>query len=206
MSLSFVQTAASVVAKTEYGCRRSVSVDGNEWIVVPHLDSLFAERSRMRSLTPLTVFVVAILTSQIRTTADEASPVPPSQDKISTVSSKSVSAQQYANNGFDQFRQEPNLGAGSSPGFGFKHFPFSMHMFTTWHRPKASTLTKCQRCAPESFRPRGYGNLFARPCDSFRMDYSPYILSDAYTKYGPAYMYRHHDLRCDDCDHHHHHR
>ena len=175
----------------------------NERIFVASLllNSYSAERCRMRLLTPLTVFVVAILVSEVRTSADEASPVPPAPDQIDTVSATSVSSQQYSENGFDQYRQEPNLGAGSSPSYGFKHFPFSMHMFTTWHRPKASTLTAGQRCAPDSFRPRGLGHLFARPCDSFRMDYSPHILADAQSKYGPSYIYRHQDPRCDDCDH-----
>jgi hypothetical protein len=155
----------------------------------------------MRLLTPLTVFVVAILVSEVRTSADETLPVSPAPDKTDTVLATSVSSQQYSNNGFEQYRQEPNLGAESSPGFGFKHFPFSMHMFTTWHRPKASTLTKSQRCAPDSFRPRGLGHLFATPCDSFRMDYSPFVLADAQTNYGPSYLYRHQNLQCDDCGH-----
>lgn len=104
-------------------------------------------------------------------------------------------------NGFDQYRQQPDLGAPSSPGFGFRHFPFSMAMFTQWHRPKAATLTKSQRCAPDQFRPRGFGHLFARPCDSFRMDYNPHVLADSTSNYGPAYILRAPDPRCEDCDH-----
>jgi len=115
---------------------------------------------------------------------------PPSQDNMPPV-----------DNGFDQFRQEPDLGAPGSPGSGFKHFPFSMAMFTEWHRPKAATLTKRQRCAPDPFRPRGFGHLFARQCDSFRMDYNPHVLSEPQSKYGPAYIYNAPDQRCDDCDH-----
>ncbi|MEZ6132494.1 MAG: hypothetical protein R3C59_27840 [Planctomycetaceae bacterium] len=105
-------------------------------------------------------------------------------------------------NGFDQYRHEPDLGAPGSPGSGFRHFPFSMAMFTEWHRPKAATLTAHQRCAPDSFRPRGFGHLFARPCDSFRMDYNPHVLDAPYSKYGPAYIYNQPDQRCQNCDHH----
>lgn len=157
----------------------------------------------MRLLRPLAVFVVAILTLQVRTTAQEAPPTPDESDNMQTVSASNTSAQQYSGNGFDHYRHEPDLGAGSSPSHGFKHFPFRMHMFTTWHRPKASTLTKSQRCAPDAFRPRGLGHVFARPCDSFRMDYSPYVLYDGDSKYGPSYYYRTPDPRCDDCDHQH---
>lgn len=106
-------------------------------------------------------------------------------------------------NGFDQYRQQPDLGAPSSPGFGFLHFPSSMAMFTQWHRPKAATLTKAQRCAPDQFRPRGFGHLFARPCDSFRMDYNPHVLSNSTSNYGPAYLLRAPDQRCEKCDHEH---
>ena len=152
----------------------------------------------MRKLSPLSVFVIAILISQVRTRAAE----PRETDtKISPASATTVVAQQYSHNGFDQYRQQPNLGGPSSPSHGFKHFPFSMHMFTNWHRPKASTLTKWQRCAPDPFRPRGLGHLFARPCDSFRMDYTPYVLADSHSQYGPSYLYRESDQRCENCDH-----
>ncbi len=155
----------------------------------------------MRSLTPLAVFVIAIITTQARTSAEDASGVKPEQLKTVSVSNTSGGmSQPYSENGFDQFRQQPDLGAPGSPGFGFKHFPFKMHMFTTWHRPRAATLTKAQRCAPEKFRPRGYGDLFARPCDSFRMEYTPHVLSDPSSQYGPSYIYRNADQRCDHCD------
>lgn len=153
----------------------------------------------MRLLTPLAVFVIAIITTQARTHADENS-VPP--EKLKTVSASSTAvSQQCSENGFDQFRQQADIGAPGSPGYGFKHFPFKMHMFTSWHRPRAATLTKTQRCAPDSFKPRGYGHLFARPCDSFRMEYSPYVLDRPESQYGPSYIYRAHDERCEDCNH-----
>jgi hypothetical protein len=165
------------------------------------LDKLtHAERCRMRLFTPLAVFVIAIITTQARTNAEDA-PVPP--EKLTTVSSTSTGAcQQCSENGFDQYRQQADIGAPGSPGFGFKHFPFKMHMFASWHRPKAATLTRTQRCeADDPFLPRGYGHLFARPCDSFRMEYSPYVLDRPQSQYGPAYIYRTPDERCEDCNH-----
>lgn len=153
----------------------------------------------MRLLTPLAVFVIAIITTQARTNAAEHA-VPP--EKLKTVSTTSTAvSQQCSENGFDQHRQQADIGAPGSPGYGFKHFPFRMHMFTSWHRPKAATLTQAQRCAPDSFNPRGYGHLFARPCDSFRMEYSPQVLDRPESQYGPSYIYRTPDERCDDCNH-----
>jgi len=159
----------------------------------------------MRLLTPLTVFVIAIITTQVSSNAAEKS-ADEQDPKTKTVSatanvSESHSCQQFAENGFDQYRQQPDLGSPGSPGFGFKHFPFKMHMFTEWHRPRAATLTKNQRCAPDEFRPRGFGHLFARPCDSFRMEYTPHVLQAPESQYGPAYIYRSPDERCDDCNH-----
>jgi hypothetical protein len=104
-------------------------------------------------------------------------------------------------NGYAFLRQSPDLGAPGSAGNGFHHFPAPMDKFTSWYRPKAATLTQYQRCAPEPFRPRGFGNLFAVPCDGFRMDYEPYALSDGMSNYGPAYLARMPDPRCPDCDH-----
>ncbi len=151
----------------------------------------------MRLLTPLAVFVVAILTTVGRSEAEDKS-VP--AESTSTVSSSAEICPPDIN-GFDQFRQSADIGSPGSPGYGFKHFPSPMHAFTRWHRPRAATLTACQRCEPDSWRPRGFGNLFARPCDPFRMDYSPHTLNDGHTKYGPAYILRMRDPRCEDCSH-----
>lgn len=159
----------------------------------------FAERCRMRLLTPLAVFVLAILTTQVRGTADEQTAQP---EKISNVSStSSCPPEGFSQNGFDQYRRSPDIGSPHSAGFGFKHFALPFQNYTLWHRPKAATLTKCQRCAPESFRPRGIGNPFARPCDSFRMEYNPFVLHQRESQYGPSYILRREDPRCDDCDH-----
>ncbi len=143
----------------------------------------------MRSLTPVTVFVVAILTFHSRGYAQLNSVTP------------EATTQYYGVNGYDQYRQYPGPGDPGSPAYGFKHFPSPMFSFTRWYRPRAATLTKDVRCAPDSFRPRGYGNLFARPCDPFRMEYTPSTLDDLQSKYGPSYILRAPDERCDDCGH-----
>ena len=103
-------------------------------------------------------------------------------------------------NGYAHIRSAPDLGAPGSAGSGFHHFTMPFDRYTTWYRPRAASLTKYQRCAPDSFRPRGFGNLFARPCDGYRMEYEPYSLDDIPSKYGPSYVARMPDPRCDHCE------
>lgn len=171
----------------------------------------------MRFLKPVVVFVIAVITAQVSLVADDETqaPVPIKNDSPKDASAprqalktRLVSAAtahpdfhqgELDPNGFDQYRREPDLGSGSSPSYGYKHFPHPLNMFGTWYRPRASTLTKAQRCAPEPFRPRGFGNQFARPCDSFRMEYSPYLLKENRTEYGPSYLLRAPDQRCEEC-------
>ncbi|MFY9253015.1 MAG: hypothetical protein WAO83_06155 [Fuerstiella sp.] len=149
----------------------------------------------MRSLKPLAVFVVAILTLQVRSTAVEPQVAPENLQQVSAT----ATSQPYSANGFDQYRRSADLGGPNSAGYGFKHFSLPFQNYTLWHRPKAATLTKYQRCAPDSFRPRGLGHLFAEPCDSFRMDYNPYSITEATSQYGPSYILRREDQRCDEC-------
>lgn len=144
----------------------------------------------MRLLKPLAVFVVAILSTFISTSAED-SPLPPNDGTLSN---------SFRVNGYDQYRQHPDLGSPASPAHGSKHFTGPLHAFTTWYRPRAATLTQGQRCAPDSFRPRGFGHLFARPCDPYRMEYSPYVLRDSHSNYGPSYLMRACDPRCAHCD------
>lgn len=118
----------------------------------------------------------------------------------------SLSPQMYAPsaptfNGFSAYRVVPDPGPPGSPSYGFQHFLLPMDKYTNWYRPRAATLTQGPRCAPDPFRPRGLGHLFARPCDSFRMEYSPHTLSDGTSPYGPAYIGRQPDPRCPHCDH-----
>ena len=112
-------------------------------------------------------------------------------------------------NGYSQFRPSPDLGAPGSAENGFHHFPLPFDKYNTWYRPRAATLTQYQRCEPAPFRPRGFGNLFARPCDGFRMEYEPYSLGDENSKYGPAYFGHMPNQQCNDhcthCGRHRHH-
>lgn len=152
----------------------------------------------MRYLTPLAVFVLAIITSQGRSIAADAN-----ETEAQTVSA-TVSQAQCVNgcvNGYDAYRQQPDPGPACSPAHGHNHFTAPLHAFTSWYRPRASTLGRDQRCAPDEFRPRGYGHLFARQCDPYRMEYTPYAIGEACSQYGPAYMIRIRDQRCEDCDH-----
>ncbi len=148
----------------------------------------------MRSLTPIAVFVVAIITFHSRCCAQLNNVTPTDTTTVS------ATVQYHGVNGYDQFRQHPNPGSPGSPGYGFKHFPSKPPSYTTWHRPKSSTWTRGVRCVPQSFRPRGFGNLFARPCDPFRMDYTPYSLTERASKYGPGYWLNPPDQRCDHCN------
>jgi hypothetical protein len=170
------------------------------------------------------VFVTAVLVGHLSVNAQQQptqlSPVPDDQSAIYDRSNDAARpdytgsnrltrpSDPFFFNGFSVFRQTPDLGAPGSAGHGFKHFMLPMDKYTTWYRPRAATLNQCQRCAPDSFRPRGYGHMFAEPCDSFRMEYAPYELHDGQALYGPAYIARQPDPRCDNCDHttkHHHH-
>lgn len=103
-------------------------------------------------------------------------------------------------NGFDQYRRSPDAGLPVSPGYGYKHFAGPQRNYTNWYRPRAATRSQCVRCEPAAWRPRGFGNLFNRPCDNYRMEYSPYVVKGHSSAYGPAYLRRAADQRCEDCD------
>jgi hypothetical protein len=168
----------------------------------------------MVRLISLCVYVVAILTVHAATMAQDTGlpPVsgsPTSQHPVATNSLAKYAAVRTGNatlpngafNGFRQIRVTPDLGAPGSAGNGFNHFPLPLDKYTNWYRPRAASLTQYQRCAPDDFRPRGFGHLFARPCDGFRMEYEPYAISDGMSNYGPAYFSRLPNPQCDSCDH-----
>ncbi len=75
------------------------------------------------------------------------------------------------------------------------------HHYTGWYRPRAIGRDQYARCTQDSFRPRGFGNLFARQWNERRVDYGPYRVRDWHTPYGPAYYTLAPDERCEDCDH-----
>ena len=120
--------------------------------------------------------------------------------KFSPLSTGDAAMPQNSYNGFAEIRATPDLGAPGSAGSGFHHFSMPFDKYTQWYRPRAAGLTQYQRCEPDSFRPRGLGHLFARPCDGYRMEYEPYVLGDGPSKYGPAYIARMPDPRCAHCD------
>ncbi len=107
--------------------------------------------------------------------------------------------------GMDQMRQYPHPAPPWAATHGYPNYDHPDHHFGIWFRSQAWGLTKRERCAfPEPFRPRGYGNLFARPTTSHRMDYSRPVLADEGSQYGPSYYVRQPDPRCcaRDCDGH----
>ncbi|MDA1233031.1 MAG: hypothetical protein O2856_19880 [Planctomycetota bacterium] len=122
-----------------------------------------------------------------------------SLSKFSPIRTGEAAMPEDSFNGFAQIRETPDFGAPGSAGNGFHHFSLPFEKYTQWYRPRATTLTPYQRCVPDAFRPRGFGNLFARPYDGYRMEYEPYLLGDGPSKYGPSYIARMPDPRCAHC-------
>lgn len=120
--------------------------------------------------------------------------------KFSPIRTGDAAMPEDSYNGYAEIRATPDLGAPGSAGSGFHHFSMPFDKYTQWYRPRAASLTAYQRCAPDSFRPRGLGHLFAQPCDGYRMEYEPYVLGDGPSKYGPSYIARMPDPRCNHCD------
>lgn len=99
--------------------------------------------------------------------------------------------------GMDQMRLYPYPGPPGAPTHGYPNYDVPDRHFDIWFRPQFWGVTKRERCAiPDPWRPRGFGNLFARPSTSHRMDYHRYVLVDALTGYGPSYYLRQPDQRC----------
>lgn len=88
---------------------------------------------------------------------------------------------------------------GAGPVAPFYSMP--THRYTGWYRPRGVERDTFVRCQPQPFRPRGFGNLFARTPSNRRMGYKPYKLKDWSTDYGPAYYENAPDQRCENCDH-----
>ncbi len=99
--------------------------------------------------------------------------------------------------GMEQIRIYPHPGPPQAATHGFPNYDLPNWHFDIWFRPKAWGLTKRERCAiPDPWRPRGYGNLFARQSTAHRMDYHRYVLVDRLTGYGPSYYLLKPDQRC----------
>lgn len=166
----------------------------------------------MRLVNSLSVFVVAFAVGHTVTDAAEQSPSRNLRvTRITPVAAKSqapvpapvpLESLDFSFDGFKPWQAVPEYGVPGSAAAGAEHFPLPMHHYTHWYRPRAATLTAARRCEAQPFRPRGFGNLFARPCDCFRMEYRPYSLSDDRSLYGPVYIARQPDPRCEHCDEH----
>jgi hypothetical protein len=99
--------------------------------------------------------------------------------------------------GMDQIRQYPHPAPDWAATHGYPNYDLPDHHFGVWFRSQAWGLTKTERCAiPAPWRPRGLGNLFARPSTSHRMDYHRYVLIDPTSGYGPSYYVRQPDPNC----------
>ena len=154
----------------------------------------------MRIYLPPTVYFVAFALGHTATQAEK-----PRDWVTDIIPASSTTEPGYLRaddfNGWQVWRLNPDLGAPGSAGFGFQHFAQPMHRYNIWYRPRTATLTQRQRCEKAAFRPRGFGHLFATPYDSFRMEYSPYVLCDDNSRYGPSYIAKQSDHRCDHNDH-----
>lgn len=99
--------------------------------------------------------------------------------------------------GMDVYRQYPHPGPEWAATHGYPNYDYPDHLFGQWFRSQAWGLTQRERCGiPAPWRPRGLGNLFARPSTPHRMDYNRRILIDPHTGYGPSYYVRQPDPNC----------
>ncbi len=83
-----------------------------------------------------------------------------------------------------------------APSAGHPHYDWPSQRYGHWYRPRAFGLTTRVRCKPRLFRPRGFGNLSNPPVTCYRIDYHPFVLTDASSKFGPSYHRRRGYLRC----------
>ena len=81
----------------------------------------------------------------------------------------------------------PTPGVPGYPGFGLPHRPEHTNRYGVWYQPKLFHAPNRAVYRPSPFRPRGFGNLFDRPCVPDRMDYTPYTVEDLPSRYGPTY-------------------
>jgi len=95
-----------------------------------------------------------------------------------------------------EFGDVPHYGDENRPSRGYPHYDYPTERYGQWYRPRAFGLKQEQRCLPRAFRPRGYGSLLKRPSTCYRMEYRPFELIDATTKFGPSYPLRQPDGRC----------
>ena len=86
-----------------------------------------------------------------------------------------------------EYGESETPGVPGAPGFGLPHRPAPTNRYGIWYRPKSFHGPNRAVYRPSPFRPRGFGNLFDRPCVPDRMDYERYTVRDLPSRYGPAY-------------------
>ena len=86
-----------------------------------------------------------------------------------------------------QYGARPDPGPPGAPGFGLPHRPEQTNRYGIWYRPKSFHAPNRAVYRPSPFRPRGFGNLFDRPCVPDRLDYARYTVRDLPSRYGPTY-------------------
>ncbi|WP_145357604.1 hypothetical protein [Alienimonas californiensis] len=86
-----------------------------------------------------------------------------------------------------EYGARPNYGDPGAPAFGLPHQMEQSNRYGIWYRPKSFHAPNRAVYRPSPFRPRGFGNLFDRPCVPDRMDYTPYTVEDLPSRYGPTY-------------------
>ena len=167
----------------------------------------------MRVVERFTVYVVAFSMGYAVTEASdlelEVTRITPAKNSSNDMWARPAAAQAEVSNSCNScfaplpaWQSVPAPGVSGSPAWGHPHFHLPMHHYTSWYRPRAATLTRHERCEQYSYRPRGLAQLFARPRDGYRMEYGPHELCDHRSIYGPAYIARQPDRRCEEqCDH-----
>ena len=86
-----------------------------------------------------------------------------------------------------EYGARPGPGVPGAPGFGLPHRPEPINRYGVWYAPKLFHAPNRAVYRPSPFRPRGFGNLFDRPCVPDRIDYTAYTVRDLPSRYGPTY-------------------
>ena len=92
-----------------------------------------------------------------------------------------------------EYGVRPDPGPPGSPAFGLPHRPAPTNRYGIWYRPSSFHAPNRAVYRPSPFRPRGFGNLFDRPCVPDRMDYARYTVRDLPSRYGPTYYPKYRD-------------
>ena len=86
-----------------------------------------------------------------------------------------------------EYGARPTPGVPGSPSFGLPHRMEQTNRYGIWYLPKVFNGPNRAVYRPSPWRPRGFGNLFDRPCVTERIDYTPYTVEELPSRYGPTY-------------------